>query len=80
MFYLILGAVIWVIIAFWPAMIARRKGYSFILFFLLSLVFFPLSLILAFVAKDKTKTPQDIADEKAVDKELEREEKNPQKS
>ncbi len=52
--YLLLGIVIWVIIAFWPAMVAKRKGHSFILFFLLSLVFFFLSLILAYVVEDRT--------------------------
>lgn len=73
MWYL-LGAILWVIVAFWPAMVAKRKGYSFILFFLLSLVFFFLSLILAYVVKDKTKTAQDIADDKAAQAALERDE------
>ena len=49
----ILFLIIWVAIAFWPARVAARKGHSFILYFLLSLVFFPLSLILAYVVRDR---------------------------
>jgi hypothetical protein len=46
--------VIWVAIAFWPARVAARKGHSFIGYFLLSLLFFPLSLLLAYLSKDNT--------------------------
>jgi hypothetical protein len=49
----IIGLIIWIAIAFWPARVAGRKGHSFILFFLLSLVFFPASLILAYVVRDR---------------------------
>ena len=38
----ILAAVIWIAIALWPARVASRKGHSFFLYFLFSLVFFPL--------------------------------------
>ena len=37
----IIFIIIWVAIAFWPARVAARKGHSFFLFFLFSLVFFP---------------------------------------
>jgi len=47
------GLLIWVAIAFWPARVAARKGHSFLGFFLLSLLFFPLSLILAYVVRDR---------------------------
>ena len=47
-----LALIIWIAIAFWPARVAARKGHSFVLFFLLSLVFFPASLILAYVVRD----------------------------
>ena len=50
----IIGIVIWIAIAFWPARVAGRKGHSFFGFFLLSLLFFPLSLILAYMADDRT--------------------------
>lgn len=46
--------IFWVIIAFWPANVAGRKGHSFFGFFVLSLFFFPLSLILAYLVDDRT--------------------------
>lgn len=46
---------IWIAIAFWPARVAARKGHSFIGYFLLSLLFFPLSLLLAYLSADLTK-------------------------
>lgn len=42
-----------ILIAFWPARVASRKGHSFILYFLLSLVFFPLAIIMAYAVKDR---------------------------
>jgi hypothetical protein len=45
--------VIWVAIAFWPARVARRKGHSFILYFIFSLIFFPLALITAYLVHDR---------------------------
>jgi hypothetical protein len=45
---------IWIAIAFWPARVASRKGRSFVGYFLLSLLFFPLALILAYMATDRT--------------------------
>ena len=48
--------IIWVLIAFWPARVAARKGHSFIGYFLLSILFFPLALILAY-ASDNRATP-----------------------
>jgi len=49
----IIGLIIWIAIAFWPARVAARKGHSFIGYFLLSLVFFPLALIMAYVVPDR---------------------------
>ena len=45
--------VIWVALAFWPARVAGRKGHSFVGYFILSLFFFPLALILAYVVRDR---------------------------
>lgn len=45
---------IWIALAFWPARVAGRKGHSFFLYFILSLVFFPLALIMAYVVSDRT--------------------------
>jgi hypothetical protein len=50
----ILGLIIWIAIAFWPARVAGRKGHSFVLYFIFSLFFFPLALIMAYVVKDRT--------------------------
>jgi uncharacterized membrane protein SirB2 len=49
----IIGLIIWVALAFWPARVARRKGHSFVGYFILSLFFFPLALILAYVVHDR---------------------------
>jgi hypothetical protein len=49
----IIGLVIWILIAFWPARVARRKGHSFLGYFLLSLLFFPLALIMAYLVRDR---------------------------
>ena len=46
--------IIWILIAFWPARVARRKGHSFILYFIFSLVFFPLALLTAYLVRDRT--------------------------
>ncbi|HVO86711.1 MAG TPA: hypothetical protein VMT23_03255 [Candidatus Binatia bacterium] len=73
----ILGLVICVIIALWPAMVASRKGHSFLLWFIISIPFWLISLfVVYFGLSDKTKTAQDIADDKAAEKALDREEKN----
>ena len=49
----VVGLIIWVALAFWPARVAGRKGHSFFGYFILSLVFFPLALILAYMVKDR---------------------------
>jgi pilus assembly protein TadC len=45
--------VIWIALAFWPARVARRKGHSFIGYFIFSLFFFPLALIMAYLVHDR---------------------------
>jgi hypothetical protein len=45
---------LWIAIAFWPARVASRKDHSFIGYFILSLFFFPLALIMAYVVKDRS--------------------------
>jgi hypothetical protein len=52
-FWAFLVLVIWIAIAFWPARVAGRKGHSFIGYFILSLFFFPLALIMAYVVRDR---------------------------
>lgn len=53
-FFWLIWLVIWVAIAFWPARVAARKGHSFILFFIFSLFFFPLALLVAYLVKPKS--------------------------
>ena len=45
--------IIWIALAFWPARVARRKGHSFIGYFIFSLFFFPLALITAYLVRDR---------------------------
>ena len=49
----ILFFLVWVAIAFWPARVAARKGHSFFGYFVLSLIFFPAALILAYLVGDR---------------------------
>jgi len=49
-----LAFIVWVAIAFWPARVAGRKGHSFFLYFLFSLVFFPAALIVAYLVPDRS--------------------------
>ena len=51
----IVGFIIWVLIAFWPARVAARKGHSFIGYFIFSLIFFPAALIVAYVVPDRSR-------------------------
>jgi len=76
MFWFILGVVAWIIIAIWPARVASRKGHSFLLYFVVSIFFWWITLfIVYFGLKDKNETAQSRANEKAVEKVLEQEEK-----
>jgi hypothetical protein len=49
----IIFIIVWVLIAFWPARVAGRKGHSFFGFFIFSLVFFPAALIVAYLVGDR---------------------------
>ena len=50
-----LAILVWIMIAFWPARVAARKGHSFFGYFLFSLIFFPLALLVAYMVSDRTK-------------------------
>ena len=54
----IIGFILCVLIAFWPARVAASKGRSFILFFLLSIPFWWVTLFWAYAMKDNTHPPQ----------------------
>ena len=47
-------AIVWIAIAFWPARVAGRKGHSFIGYFIFSLFFFPVAIIVAYLVPDRT--------------------------
>lgn len=71
----VLGLIAWIIIAIWPARIASKKGHSFLLWFIVSIFFWWITLFwVSFGLNDKNKTAQDIANDEAVDKILEKEE------
>lgn len=52
----IVFVVVWVMLAFWPARVAGRKGHSFFGFFVFSLFFFPLALLVAYLVSDRNRT------------------------
>lgn len=53
LFYWLILIPIWIMIAFWPARVAARKGHSFVAFFIFSLFFFPAALIVAYLVQDR---------------------------
>jgi len=46
--------IVWILLAFWPARVAARKGHSFFGYFLFSIVMFPVALIVAYLVSDRT--------------------------
>ena len=48
---------IWVALAFWPARVAARKGHSFFGYFIFSVFFFPLALIMAYMVRGRAALP-----------------------
>jgi hypothetical protein len=55
----VIAAVIWVAIAFWPARVAARKGHSFLGYFIFSLFLWPAALIVAYVVEDRAVVVRD---------------------
>lgn len=52
--FIILGIILWVLIALWPANLAKSKGYSFLLFLFLSWAFsWLLILIIVMILPNK---------------------------
>jgi hypothetical protein len=49
----IAGFIILVLLAFWPARVARRKGHSWLLFFIFSLFLFFPALIVAYLVPNR---------------------------
>jgi MFS superfamily sulfate permease-like transporter len=74
-FFVVLGIALWVILAFWPAVMAKKKGYSFILFLLMAwLISWLFTLIIVLFLRDKNETEQSRADDRGVDAVLDKEE------
>lgn len=53
MFFIILGIVLWVAVSLAPAFIARNKGYNFFLFWIISLLFWWITLFVAMFMKPR---------------------------
>jgi hypothetical protein len=51
---IVIVAIIWISLAFWPARVAARKGHSFLGYFIFSLFLWPIALITAYVVQDRT--------------------------
>jgi hypothetical protein len=51
--FAILFLLVWIALAFWPARVARRKGHSWLVFFIFSLFLFPAAVILAYIIPDR---------------------------
>ncbi len=51
MFFWIIGVVLWILIALWPARIAASKGRSFFLWFLISIPFWWITLFVTLAMK-----------------------------
>jgi ABC-type dipeptide/oligopeptide/nickel transport system permease component len=56
-FFWILGVIIWVAMAFWPASVASRKGHSFLGYFLLSVPFWWITLFIAYFGLKDNSSP-----------------------
>jgi hypothetical protein len=51
-----IAILIWIALAFWPARVAGRKGHSFFGYFVFSIFFFPLALLVAYLVSDKSES------------------------
>ena len=53
MFFIILGVTLWIFLSLAPAFIARNKGYSLFLFWIISLFFWWITLFVAIFMKPR---------------------------
>jgi hypothetical protein len=54
--WMVMFLVVWIALAFWPARVAARKGHSFLGYFIFSIFFFPLALLVAYMVSDESRT------------------------
>lgn len=74
-FFMILGVFLWIVGALWPSYMAKKKGYSFILFLLISwIISWLVALIIVLFLKDKNESPESRAASIAADAALAKEE------
>lgn len=74
-FIIVLGITLHIFLAFWPATLAKNKGYSFLLFLVLSwFVSFLITLIVVLFLRDKNMSAADRAASKAAEAALQKEE------
>ncbi len=59
--YWIIGLIIWIAIAFWPARVASGKGHSFLLWFLISIPFWWISLFVVYFGLSNKNAPKPAA-------------------
>lgn len=52
-FLIILGIVLWICVSLAPALIARKKGYNFFLFWIISLFFWWITLFVTLFMKPR---------------------------
>ncbi len=60
-FYWVLGTIIWILIALWPARVASSKGHSFLLWFLISIPFWWISLFVVYFGLSDKNAPKAAA-------------------
>ena len=72
----VLSLIAWLLIAIWPAKVASRKGHGFWGWFFISIFFWWITLFWVYLGlKDRKRTAKDIAIDKEVEAELDREER-----
>ena len=62
-YYMVLGAILWVFFSLIPAFIALRKGYSFWIFWLISLFFWWITLFVALFLKKRLTTNEQLRED-----------------
>ena len=62
-YYMVLGAILWVFFSLIPAFIALRKGYSFWIFWLISLFFWWITLFVTLLLQNRLTTNEQLRED-----------------
>jgi heme/copper-type cytochrome/quinol oxidase subunit 3 len=54
----ILGVFLWILLALWPARVAASKGRSFLVWFIISIFFWFITLFAAYMIDDRSKAAE----------------------